>query len=138
MNENDCSCLLHCPRLLLVDREPAARRQLSDCLRRHGYLVDWAGSAREALLLGRTGRWRAVILDIGVPAMNGVEFLALSPWREDAATLPLIFVSAYTGEGLLASLRARPATARARQPAAVRTFLATLERCLQSNESISA
>lgn len=125
-------------RILIVDGMPPVCRVLAELLRRHGYETDLAGSAREALLLAQTGRWDAVVLDIGLPDMNGVELYTELNRGCGRECLPVIFVSGYTGESLLESLRKIPRATALTKPFSVHAFLLTLERSLQANRSLSA
>lgn len=120
-------------RLLLVDGLWTGDADLAPILRRHGYEIDVAGSAREALLLARTGRWDAVLLSVGLPDLDGVELYPLP--LSARGQVPLIFVSSYTRSDLLRSLRQATPAARESASGAVRTFLATLERSLVLSES---
>ncbi len=102
-------------------------------LTRHGYTVDVAGSASEALLLAQTGRWDAVVLDIGLPDMNGVELYTQLNDDCGRECLPVIFVSGYTGRSLLHALQSTPRTSLLVKPFSVFLFLSTLEQCLQTD-----
>ena len=60
-------------RILLVDDEPGIRRTLSDRLRKEGYAVDTAINGDLALDLARKGHYDVVILDLNLPAKDGVQ-----------------------------------------------------------------
>jgi two-component system, OmpR family, alkaline phosphatase synthesis response regulator PhoP len=60
-------------RILLVDDEPGLRRILSDRLRKEGYAVDTAANGAIALDLARKGHYDAIILDLNLPAKDGVQ-----------------------------------------------------------------
>lgn len=117
-------------RILIVDDVPPVCRVLAELLQRRGYRTDLAGSAREALLLAKTGRWDAVVLDVGLPDMNGVELYTRLNQECGRECLPVIFVSSYTDEGLLRSLRVASRVSWRSKPFAVGFFLQTLERSL--------
>ena len=121
-------------RILIVDGTPPGGRILADLLQRLGYETDLAGSAREALLLAQTGRWDAVVLDVGLPDMNGVELYTQLHRGCGRECLPVIFVSGCTGRDLLRSLQA-PSR---RKPLGVASFLQALERSLQAGGQLSA
>lgn len=59
-------------RILLVDDEPGLRRTLSDRLRKEGYAVDTAANGAVALELARKSHYDVVILDLNLPAKDGV------------------------------------------------------------------
>ena len=60
-------------RILLVDDEPGLRRTLSDRLRKEGYAVDTAANGNLALDLARKGHYDVIILDLNLPAKDGVQ-----------------------------------------------------------------
>lgn len=62
-------------RVLLVDDEAKIRRFLGISLRAQGYRVDEVGSGKEALACIDAGSADAVVLDLGLPDMDGLEVL---------------------------------------------------------------
>ena len=60
-------------RILLVDDEPGLRRTLSDRLRKEGYAVDTAANGDLALELARKGHYDLIILDLNLPAKDGLQ-----------------------------------------------------------------
>ena len=79
------------PRLLVVEDEETARRTLSEYLRRRDYRVEEAGTAGEALRALDGARPDVVLLDLGLPDVDGVEVIRRI--RREAAT-PIIILSA--------------------------------------------
>jgi len=77
--------------LLVVEDEEPARRLLRAYLARRGYRVDEAASAREALRAWEAHRPDLVLLDLGLPDLDGVEVIRRI--RRDAVT-PIIVLSA--------------------------------------------
>ncbi len=77
--------------LLVVDDDALLRRSLSFTLERAGYEVDTAASAEDALALARRDPPDLVLLDIGLPGMDGLE--ALRRFREHLR-VPVIFLTA--------------------------------------------
>lgn len=118
-------------RILIVDGMPSVRCVLAEILAHHGYGVELAGSAREALLLAQTGRWDAVVIDPGLPDMNGVELYTRLHRDSGRGCLPVIFVSGYSEQMLLQALQRAPRASLPVKPFGVLRFLGTLERCLQ-------
>ncbi|HBH90382.1 MAG TPA: DNA-binding response regulator, partial [Hyphomonadaceae bacterium] len=59
-------------RILVVEDDPDLRRQLSDTLTHAGYAVDLAADGEDGHFLGDTEPYDAVVLDLGLPKMDGV------------------------------------------------------------------
>ncbi len=77
--------------LLLVDDDDLLRRSLAFNLEKAGYRVSTAANAEDALLHAQRQRPDLVILDIGLPGMDGLE--ALRQFRE-RFSMPVIFLTA--------------------------------------------
>ena len=77
-------------RILVVDDEPAIRRFLRASLPAHGYEVFEAGTGREAVEGVRAHRPDLVILDLGLPDLDGVEVTRL---LREWTSLPIIILS---------------------------------------------
>jgi two-component system KDP operon response regulator KdpE len=83
-------------RILAVDDEPPMLRALGANLRARGYDVDLAASGEEALELAARHQPDAVILDLGLPGMSGLEVIrGLRGWTE----VPIIILSAREAQG---------------------------------------
>jgi two-component system, OmpR family, KDP operon response regulator KdpE len=77
-------------RVLIVDDEPQIRRFLRTSLSAHGYRVIEASGGQEAMTLLATERPELVLLDLGLPDMDGLEVMhRLREW----STVPIIVVS---------------------------------------------
>jgi two-component system KDP operon response regulator KdpE len=77
-------------RILVVDDERAIRRYLHTSLTAHGYTVIEAGTGEEALRTAVKERLDLVILDLGLPDIDGVEVVRrLREWSK----LPLLILS---------------------------------------------
>jgi two-component system KDP operon response regulator KdpE len=78
-------------RVLVVDDEPPILRALAANLRARGYDVDLAPTGEAALELAAGQRPDAVILDLGLPGMDGIDVVrGLRGWT----TVPIIVLSA--------------------------------------------
>jgi two-component system KDP operon response regulator KdpE len=79
------------PALLLVEDEAPARRALAEYLERHGYEVYEAATAHEAMRQWDAHRADLVLLDLGLPDLDGIDVIRRI--RRDATT-PIIILSA--------------------------------------------
>ena len=66
-------------RILLVEDDPTLRAQLRTGLHEAGYAVDEADNGRDAHFLGDTEAFDAVVLDLGLPVLDGLS--VLKRWR---------------------------------------------------------
>ncbi|WP_422507755.1 response regulator transcription factor [Stenotrophomonas sp. GZD-301] len=82
-------------RVLVIDDEAQIRRFLDISLRAQGYAVQQAASGQEGLALLATDGSDLVILDIGLPDMEGHQVLAeLRQWSQ----VPVIMLTVRAGE----------------------------------------
>jgi two-component system KDP operon response regulator KdpE len=82
-------------RVLVVDDEPHIRRTLEINLAARGYQVDLAGTARAAIDLAAKKRPDLVILDLGLPGLDGIEVVrGLREW----SSVPILVLSAREAE----------------------------------------
>jgi DNA-binding response OmpR family regulator len=77
--------------VLLVDDDALMRRSLGFNLEQAGYRVTAAASAEDALAIARRDPPDLILLDIGLPGMDGLD--ALQNFRQQANT-PIIFLTA--------------------------------------------
>jgi DNA-binding response OmpR family regulator len=77
--------------ILVVDDDTLMRRSTSLQLEQAGYRASTAASAEDALALAQRDRPDLILLDIGLPGMDGLQ--ALGQFKQQTAA-PVIFVSA--------------------------------------------
>jgi two-component system KDP operon response regulator KdpE len=83
------------PRILVVDDEPQIVRALGINLKALGYKVDTAGSGEEALRKAADNRPDTVILDLGLPGLDGIDVIrGLRGWTN----VPIIVLSVRDAE----------------------------------------
>ncbi len=81
-------------RILLVDDDAAERSHVTARLEESGYAVTAAASGSEGLALLRDGQFDAVVLDLVMPGMSGLEVLRAARSDERLAVLPFVVLSA--------------------------------------------
>lgn len=79
-------------RILIVEDDPDLARQLGDALKDTGYAVDVANDGEEGHFLGDTEPYDAVVLDLGLPIIDGISIL--QKWRADGKTFPVLILTA--------------------------------------------
>src|SRR5215472_17155951 len=79
-------------RVLVVEDDPDLSRQLKDALTGAGYAVDVAHDGEEGHFLGDTEPYDVVILDIGLPKLDGISIL--EQWRRADRNMPVIILTA--------------------------------------------
>lgn len=128
-------------RLLLVEDDTQLVAQLLPELARAGYATDRAGDGIEGHFLGESGDYDAVILDLGLPRLPGLEVLAR--WRAAGLALPVLILTARSGwrekvDGLKAGADDyltkpfHPEELLARLQALIRRSQGQTDRCLRA------
>jgi two-component system, OmpR family, response regulator len=79
-------------RLLIVEDEPTLGQQLRNALEGAGYAVDLATDGEEGLYLGSNEQYDAIILDLGLPEIDGLT--VLDRWRKEGKTTPVLVLTA--------------------------------------------
>ncbi len=79
-------------RVLVVEDEPNLLRQLKGALEGAGYAVDTASDGEDAHYLGSTENYDAVLLDLGLPEVDGLT--VLDRWRKEGRTAPVLVLTA--------------------------------------------
>ena len=79
-------------RILIVEDEPNLLRQLKSGLESAGYAIDTATDGEEGLYLGNTEAYDAVILDLGLPEIDGLT--VLDRWRKEGRVMPVLVLTA--------------------------------------------
>lgn len=79
-------------RILLVEDEPILRAQLREALEAAAYAVDEADNGRDAHFLGDTETFDAVVLDLGLPVLDGLT--VLKRWRDAGRAMPVLILTA--------------------------------------------
>ncbi|SEP76611.1 two-component system, OmpR family, response regulator [Devosia sp. YR412] len=79
-------------RILVVEDDTNLNRQLKEALTEAGYAVDVAFDGEEGHFLGDTEPYDAIVLDIGLPRMDGLS--VLEEWRRAGKTTPVLLLTA--------------------------------------------
>jgi two-component system, OmpR family, response regulator len=79
-------------RILVVEDDTNLNRQIKEALTDAGYAVDVAFDGEEGHFLGDTEPYDAIVLDIGLPQMDGLS--VLEEWRRAGKTTPVLLLTA--------------------------------------------
>ncbi len=79
-------------RILLVEDDRLIARDLIAHLERAGYVVDHARDGEDGWYRGESEDFAAVILDLGLPSMDGMTIL--KRWRKDGRRFPVLILTA--------------------------------------------
>ncbi len=79
-------------RVLVVEDEPQLTLRLQQALEAAGFAVDTAYDGEEGCYLGDTESYDAVVLDLGLPKLDGIS--VLGRWREAGRKMPVLVLTA--------------------------------------------
>jgi DNA-binding NtrC family response regulator len=83
-------------RILVIDDEDSIREYLSMMLEREGYEVTAASDGKKAVKLSKRESFDAVITDIQLPGMTGIEILGA--FRDSDPSVPIIIVTGHASQ----------------------------------------
>jgi len=79
-------------KILLVEDEAPLARQVESELSREGFTVDCADNGEDGFFLGANEHYDAIVLDLGLPARDGVS--VLREWRAEGMATPVLILTA--------------------------------------------
>jgi len=79
-------------RVLVVEDEPELAAKLARALGAAGFAVDTAADGERADFLGRSEPYDAVVLDLGLPRLDGLS--VLRNWRAEGVDVPVLILTA--------------------------------------------
>ena len=79
-------------RILVVEDDATLSAQLESGLKDAGYVVDTARDGETGHFLGDTEPYDAVVLDLGLPVLDGIT--VLTRWRADGRIMPVLILTA--------------------------------------------
>lgn len=82
-------------RVLIVEDSVVIRESIAQALRETGYAVDIVGDGRRGLIHARTSEYDAIVLDVGLPEMDGLS--VLRAMREKSVRVPVLMLTARDG-----------------------------------------
>src|SRR5687767_5821264 len=82
-------------RVLLIDDDPEILEILAPSLGEDGLCLTGVGSGREALVTLAEGTYDLILLDLGLPGINGLKVLELLKADPASRSLPVIVITAW-------------------------------------------
>lgn len=79
-------------RILVAEDEPCLQAQLGRMLESAGYVPELCGNGQDVRFLGETESFDAVILDLGLPVVDGLSILR--GWRRSGKVMPVLILTA--------------------------------------------
>lgn len=79
-------------RILLAEDDRRIAADLAKALRANGYVVEVVGDGEEAWFRGDTEDYTAIVLDLGLPKMDGLS--VLKRWRAEGRQTPVLILTA--------------------------------------------
>ena len=79
-------------KILLVEDDREISRRLGEALSGAGFSVEYAYNGMDGLAFGMSDDFDAVILDLGLPKMQGVDIL--KTWRREKRSFPVLILTA--------------------------------------------
>lgn len=80
-------------KVLTVDDSASVRKMVEFSLKSKGYVMGAAGNGQEALDLLAQEKFDAIVLDVNMPVMNGLEFLEKRMENDAFASIPVIMLT---------------------------------------------
>lgn len=118
--------------VLIVDDERSIRLSLRTILSGLGFMIVEAARGEEALALIRTAQFDAVLLDINMPGMGGVEVCRMM--RKKSARLPIIMLTVQGSEDRKVEALDAGADDYITKPFQLRELIARLRAAVRRNE----
>ena len=119
--------------VLIAEDDQSGARLLEVLLSRAGYACLHAPDGAEALARIREQPLQAVVLDVGMPRVNGLEVARIVREELDFLDLPLIGITAHELPTIAADVRRRHLDALLSKPVSRAELLVTLERLVSSS-----
>lgn len=79
-------------RILIVEDDARIGSQVADTMRAGGFVAETVTTGDEAQYLGETEDYDAVVLDLGLPGIDGLTIL--QRWRASGRTMPVLILTA--------------------------------------------
>ena len=114
--------------ILTIDDSPSVRQLVAMTLSNAGYQVIEACDGADGLAKATGNRVNAVITDLNMPVMNGLDFIRRFRAHPSSAGVPIIFLTTESDDSLKAEAKAAGATGWLVKPFKQDQMLAIMRR----------
>lgn len=125
-------------RILVVEDNDLNRKLFCDVLRANGFEVVPVADGRNVVATAKKFQPHAVVLDIQLPNMSGLELIAAFRADQALRDTPILAVTAYAGKGDEDKIRAAGASEYLAKPVSIAPFMAAVRRVLKTGGEQSA
>ena len=125
-------------RILLVENDALSMKLMRDVLEVHGYEVTQARNGADGLAMARVESPDLVVMDIGLPVMDGIEVTRLLKAEAASASIPVLAVTAYAMPEDEERMRGAGCDAFLTKPLKFSVFLSVVGQLLERDEASSA
>ncbi len=120
-------------RILVVDDDETIRTTMKAILEDEGYIVDLAGTGKEAIQKTQNTNYNVALLDIRLPDMEGIELLKLM--KDSVPKTRKIMVTGYPSMQNAISALNKDADAYLLKPVDIEKLLNTVKEQLKAQET---
>ena len=119
-------------KVLIIEDNPTNARLIKECLKLHGYAVLEAATARYGITLAREKQPDLIIMDIGLPGMDGLAATQILKSDPVTAAIPVLALTAYAMAGDADRCLHAGCNAYLPKPVRIDNFIATVKRFVPS------
>jgi two-component system cell cycle response regulator DivK len=123
--------------ILLIEDDALSLKLMKDVLEAHGYQVAQAANGPDGLAVARELIPDLIVMDVGLPGMDGVEVTRTLKADASACGIPVLAVSAYAMPGDEARMREAGCEAFMTKPLRFAEFVSEVDRLLAARLPLS-
>lgn len=114
--------------ILTIDDSASVRQMVRMTLSAAGYKIVEATDGADGYAKAISGRFDAVLTDLNMPVMNGIEFIRKYRTHPSSKGVPVVFLTTESGDGLKQEAKAAGATGWIVKPFKQEQLLAVIKK----------
>lgn len=122
-------------RILVVEDNDLNRKLFCDVLKANGFEVVPVADGRNVIPTAKKFKPHAVVLDIQLPNVSGLELIAAFGADRALKAIPILAVTAYAGKGDEEKIRAAGAKDYLAKPVSITPFMAAVRGLMADEDS---